>query len=165
MVVEKLTSNRPNGTSVSILLMEWVGDHSPDSLLVVKVSDDTYTNVPAVLGRLDWFTNSTGDFFGRVVMGQDADARPVPHLEGCAYFFKAQAARTIQPEFMEVRTDPREELFITGLAARRAHLNLVHVDDVAPCSVPGTGSPRRWLTRHPVAPGNMYTYFVNDLPT
>ncbi|CAN7945434.1 unnamed protein product, partial [Ixodes hexagonus] len=130
------------------------------------VHDDTYVNVKAILDRLDWFSESTGDLFGRVTLDRGGDGgQGLPHLEDCAYFVKTSALARMQREIEDVPPDAREEVFITGKAARRANLTLVHLDALEPCGtsdddVPNGGAA--WLTRHPVPPDNMQRYFNMD---
>ncbi|KAG0420224.1 hypothetical protein HPB47_003600, partial [Ixodes persulcatus] len=166
MVVEKTWGTYDNRASISVLLLEWVLSHAYDSQLVLKVHDDTYVNVGAVLDKLDWFSESTGDLFGRVTLERGPDgSRGLSHLEDCAYFIKTAAFVRMQREVEEVPTDDREEVFITGKLARRANLTLVHVDDLGPCrafSGVQLNGGTVWLTRHPVLADEMQRYFERD---
>lgn len=166
MVVEKAWGTYDNRASISVLLLEWVLSHAYDSQLVLKVHDDTYVNVGAVLDKLDWFSESTGALFGRVTLERGPDgSRGLSHLEGCAYFIKTATFVRMQREVEEVPTDDREEVFITGKLARRANLTLVHLDDLGPCRAFGgvqLNGGTVWLTRHPVLADDMQRYFERD---
>ncbi|KAH7945927.1 hypothetical protein HPB49_017090 [Dermacentor silvarum] len=117
IVVELKSRWEAQKTCTFVLATEWVPCFVPNASLTLVVSDDTFVDVKAILSALDWFSQSTGDLFGRVTLGLDTS--PFPQLEGCAVFAKPGALRRLQPAFAdEPLSCDAEEALVTGLLSR-----------------------------------------------
>ncbi|XP_065284977.1 N-acetyllactosaminide beta-1,3-N-acetylglucosaminyltransferase 4-like isoform X1 [Dermacentor albipictus] len=174
IVVELKGRREPPKTCTFVLATEWVPCFVPNASLTLVVSDDTFVDVKAILSALDWFTQSSGDLFGRVAVGRDTST--LPQLEGCAVFAKPSALRRLQPAFAdEPLSCDVEEALVTGPLSRKAQLNLVHVDNMEPCNhgdgesvvtpptIRGGASSLRPFTRTRVSISEMEKLYLQDL--
>ncbi|KAH6930211.1 hypothetical protein HPB50_011795 [Hyalomma asiaticum] len=99
IVVELKGRRELSKTCTFVLAIEWVPRFVPNAKLTLVVTDDTFVDVKAILSALDWFSLSTGDLFGRVILA--LDAHRFPQLEDCAVFAKPSALRRLQPTFAD----------------------------------------------------------------
>ncbi|KAH9371163.1 hypothetical protein HPB48_005633 [Haemaphysalis longicornis] len=115
---------------MAALLAEWVGSHASGSQFVLRVTDDAYVDVPALLARIDTWTGppSAPYLIGRVV--SEGRRR---HLEGCAYMAEPQVFQRLQPAFADESLSLDEASLLTGRLATKAGVALLHAEWIGPC--------------------------------
>lgn len=119
---------REPASSMAALLTEWVPSHANGSQLVLRVTDDTYVDVPALLATMDAWTGapSAPYLIGRV-------SRDRRHLESCAYMAKPQVFQCLQAAFADESLSVQEGPLLTGRLATKAGGALLHAEWIGPC--------------------------------
>lgn len=129
--------------SMSALLVEWVPTHVSGSSFVLRVTDDTYVNVPALLTALENLTSSddTPVIYGRSSPNQT-------HLEDCAYMAKSEGFMRLQRSFADVALNHSDGTLVTGRLAHEAGLALVHMKGFGSCDDRRAAlTARKWLRK------------------
>ncbi|XP_075744681.1 beta-1,3-galactosyltransferase brn-like [Rhipicephalus microplus] len=128
VVQAKITASPEPSWSMSALLVEWVPTHVSHSSYVLRVTDDTYVNVSAVLAAVESLPSSdvTCLMYGHLSPDQT-------HLEDCAYMVKSKGFAQMQRSFADVAVNYSEGPLVTGRLAREAGLVLEHMDGFGSC--------------------------------
>ncbi|XP_049518885.1 uncharacterized protein LOC125943548 [Dermacentor silvarum] len=145
IVVQARVAGVPEPTWwMSALLVEWVPTHVSGSRLVLRVTDDTYVNVPALLATVDSLRTSDQRL---LLYGRLSSDRT--HLEDCVYMAKSDGFRQLQLPFADVLAANQSDVpLVTGAIAREAGLLLVHLDGIGSCDVQRAAvTAREWLQK------------------
>ncbi|XP_065301767.1 uncharacterized protein [Dermacentor albipictus] len=145
IVVQARVADVPEPTWwMSALLVEWVPTHVSGSRLALRVTDDTYVNVPALLAAVDSLPTSDERLrmYGRLSSDRT-------HLEDCVYMAKSDGFRQLQLPFADVVAANRSDVpLVTGPLARKAGLSLVQLDGIGSCDVQSAAiAAREWLRK------------------
>ncbi|KAH7961284.1 hypothetical protein HPB52_006677 [Rhipicephalus sanguineus] len=129
IVVQARIAASPEPTwSMSALLVEWVPTHVSHSSFVLRVTDDTYVNVPAVLDAVESLPSSNGTVLMYGLLSPDRT-----HLEDCAYMAKSEVFAQMQRSFADVAMNQSDGPLVTGRLAREAGVALVHMKGFGSC--------------------------------
>ncbi|KAL1425122.1 hypothetical protein MTO96_019469 [Rhipicephalus appendiculatus] len=128
--------------SMSALLVEWVPTHVSNSSYVLRVTDDTYVNVPAVLAAVESLPSSDGMF---LMYGRSSPDRT--NMEDCAYVAKSEGFAQMQRSFADVAMNHSDGPLVTGRLAREAGLILVHMEGFGSCSTHSAVTARQQLPK------------------
>ena len=124
-----------NLTVKSLTGLYWARTYCAGAPFILKTDDDVYFNVSGLLGMLPSMAHGTailGALNPRAAVmryGQwrvDAEQLPdeyyPPYCAGCAYLLRTEAARTIMSSFHTVPILPIEDVYVTGMVAKKTGL-------------------------------------------
>ncbi|KAL1439083.1 hypothetical protein MTO96_047544 [Rhipicephalus appendiculatus] len=142
VVQARIAASPEPAWSMSALLVEWVPTHVSNSSYVLRVTDDTYVNVPAVLAAVESLPSSDGMF---LMYGRSSPDRT--NMEDCAYVAKSEGFAQMQRSFADVAMNHSDGPLVTGRLAREAGLILVHMEGFGSCSTHSAVMARQSLPK------------------
>ncbi|XP_055866652.1 beta-1,3-galactosyltransferase 1-like isoform X1 [Biomphalaria glabrata] len=130
----------------SVSILKWVSLKCPESQFLLKVDDDMYINVPVLIKSLDDISKSKGKDYPFVVGHVFQGARPIrstsskwytpvtvfnetvypKYTSGTSYAMTTSAAKLLYKASLEVPVFWLEDVYVTGLCARKANVEVIH---------------------------------------
>lgn len=173
IIQERFHDTYNNLTLKSVVLLKWVTSNCETSKYLMKTDDDMFINIPKLLETLNARPKSNGTLIGCLICGAKPISDPknkwyMPkymysekaypnYLSGTAYVMSLDVAARIYKEALRTPILHLEDVYITGVCAKRAKLR--------PVNHPGFSYVQRKLdacelkriiTAHKVNSVNMY---------
>ncbi|KAI8780001.1 beta-1,3-galactosyltransferase 5 [Biomphalaria glabrata] len=135
-----------NLTFKTLSILKWVTSRCPGSELVLKADDDMYVNVPLLVQNLKNISQTKGKGYPFVVGYAFHNFRPIEEPEskwyapesqykektyptftsGTAYAMTTSAAKRLYKASFQVPFFRLEDVYITGLCAKKANVEVIH---------------------------------------
>ncbi|CAL1547590.1 unnamed protein product [Lymnaea stagnalis] len=132
----------------SVSILKWVNFYCPRSSLVLKADDDMYINVPLLVRTLKGKAASSETPSAFVMGSEQWNAHPIRntaskwytpytmfkgdtypnYMSGTAYAMTTEAAKLLYEASLRVPLFWLEDIYITGLCAKKSHVTLVNSD-------------------------------------
>ncbi|KAK3609863.1 hypothetical protein CHS0354_015054 [Potamilus streckersoni] len=161
----------------SVFMLHWIKNYCSNSIFVLKTDDDVFVNIPNLLETLS--SRSKGDRYilGFVFDNAQPDQNPnskwyTPskdfpekvyprYCSGAAYVLTSNITNDLLDASMETKLFWLEDIFITGLCARKARVRHVHNKEFWFGRRESTGCEyRKGISGHKVTVKYMYKIFA-----
>ncbi|XP_033208263.1 beta-1,3-galactosyltransferase 1-like isoform X2 [Belonocnema kinseyi] len=174
IIQERFLDTYNNLTLKSVMLLKWVSTNCEPTKYLMKTDDDMFINIPKLLEFLNARPQSNGTLIGCLI----CNAKPIldprnkwytpkymyaekaypNYLSGTAYVMSLDVASKLYQEALKTPILHLEDVYITGVCAKRAKLRPVNHPGFS--YVPRKADPcllKSVITAHKVSPTNMYT--------
>ncbi|CAG5127333.1 unnamed protein product, partial [Candidula unifasciata] len=146
IVQENYLDSYRNLTLKSVSILRWVNLFCPNTKYILKVDDDVYMNIPFLMSSLDEFIVASSPPSAFII----GCSRPIPfperdptskwytpfsvygellfprYVHGLAYVMTSEAGTLIYEASLRVTRFWLEDIYITGMCAREAHVPVYH---------------------------------------
>ncbi|XP_034946950.1 beta-1,3-galactosyltransferase 1-like isoform X2 [Chelonus insularis] len=138
IIQEKFLDTYNNLTLKSVMMLKWVTKVCPKTTYVMKTDDDMYINIPTLVKELMSRSKSEGTLIGSLICNAPPITNPKNkwyspkymfyektypnYLSGTGYVMSSDVAFKLYEAALQIPLLHLEDVFITGLCARKAKL-------------------------------------------
>lgn len=185
IVQENFVDSYRNLSLKSVAVLKWVKDYCRNADFVFKVDDDIFVNIPNLVKYLDKYKKKVKDFnmsekyiVGHLFVG----ARPIQdkkskwytpkewfseeiypdYVSGTSYIVSKDAVKELYDASLYIKPFWLEDIYITGLCARRAKISRIHNPGISFLERSPNGCAyKNAITGHKVKSLEMYKIYTH----